>query len=64
MVGRSFVDQVILWDGALRLINHLEGLKPTPIVEFRSRKVVETFLIQQNVRNGHIYIRVMKQHIL
>ena len=26
-------------------------------------KAVETFSIQQNDRNGHIYIRVMKQHI-
>ena len=26
-------------------------------------KVVKTLLIQQNNRNGHIYIRVMKQHI-
>ena len=26
-------------------------------------KVVETFLIHQNVRNGHIYIGVMNQHI-
>ena len=25
-------------------------------------KVVETFQIQQNVRNGHVYIQVVKQH--
>ena len=28
-----------------------------------ARKVMETFLMHQNVRNGHVYIRVMKQHI-
>ena len=27
------------------------------------RNVLQTFPIQQNLRNGHIYIRVMKQHI-
>ena len=30
----------------------------------RPRKVVETFWIHQNVRNGHVYIRLMKQHML
>ena len=25
--------------------------------------IVETYMIQQNDRNGHIYIRVMKQHM-
>ena len=30
---------------------------------FWARKVVETFSIQQNVRNGHIYIGLMKQHM-
>ena len=34
------------------------------IFAFRPRKVVETFWIHQNVRNGHVYIRLMKQHIL
>ena len=34
------------------------------IFAFRPRKVVETFSIHQNVRNGHVYIRLMKQHIL
>ena len=29
----------------------------------RFRKVVETFPIQQNVRNSHVYIQVMKQHM-
>ena len=31
---------------------------------FRPRKVVETFRIQQNVCNGHVYIQLMKQRIL
>ena len=30
---------------------------------FWARKVAETFSIQQNVRNGHIYIGLMKQHM-
>ena len=35
----------------------------TAIFAFRPRKVLETFLIQQNVRNCHIYIQLMKQHM-
>ena len=38
------------------------GLVPTPIFEFSARKVVESYLIEQNVRNSNIYIRVMKQN--
>ena len=38
-------------------------LVPLQIFAFWPRKVLETFPIQQNVRNGHIYIGVMKQHI-
>ena len=30
---------------------------------FRRRKVQESKTIHQNVRNGHIYIQLMKQHM-
>ena len=35
----------------------------SPIFVFPSRKVIGTILIQQNVRNQHVYLKVMKQHI-
>ena len=36
---------------------------PSAIILSPLLTIVETFLIYQNYRNGHIYIRVMKQHI-
>ena len=42
---------------------YFEVLEPTPILEFRPRKVVETLSSQQNVRNGHIYGGVVKQRM-
>ena len=33
------------------------------IFVFRLRKVLESETIQQIVRNGHIYIQLMKQHM-
>ena len=36
---------------------------PQNHIVFRHRKVLESKTVQQNVRNGHIYIQLMKQHM-
>ena len=50
------------WDQGV-IAPNFEGLVTTQISVFLPRKVIEISLMHENVRNGSIYIRVMKQHI-
>ena len=46
--------------------NIFEGFRSTKLrrfLLFQFRKSKEVFLIQQNIRNGHINIQIMKEHV-
>ena len=54
-----------IWSTSLKCGNHVwSHALFSRIFVFWLLKVVETLFLAQNVRNGHIYIRLMKQHMV